>query len=728
MQAAQSAGNFEFSIMIDVGALLAYAQQNGCDVTTQLIADLNYISATFFASSAYSRVGGRPLLYLFGVEAYFINWSEIRSSIAGNPMLMVRNPVAFTDTDADAAYSWVEIDLPNPDDMMLSYLDGFYTAAQSSSKYTLGSGYKGFNDTLAAWGSNRIVNQHCGLTWLATFAEAGKYYSSSHQLPAIQVVTWNDYEEGTEIETGVDNCVVLSPIVTGFTLSWGIGTSAPESTINNYSVFISTDGQNLTKLADVPAGTHSLNLSQYGLAVRTYMVYVKAVGKASIVNHMSLPESFNPSDVAPVAALSLTPASGTAPFTLTASSASSYDPDGSITAVKIDFGDGTVVSGGARFAPSHTYRTSGTYTVTLTVVDNGGVFSTIQRTVSVAPGLGVTISSPAPGETLNSPVHVDAGGLIPGGVSYMEVLVDGQTPPAYITTGSAVDTLLHIHVGTHTLRVVAHDTTPAANYIYSDATITIGGSDSPPNAVLTVEPTGGGNQVMACTATSTDPDGFITGSEVNFGDGVTASGPTAFHTYAYAGTYEVIATVTDNIGLTSTTSSSVTVGSVGTISGRVTSAVDGHALAGATVTTGAGSATTGPMSTTTDSNGNYNFPSLPAGSYTLAAGSSGWLPASANVTVTDGSQLTQNFYLSTSGVLQGKITNSSGPGIASAKITFTGGVFNTTRSVTTDAYGNYYAGWIPVGGYAVSATVSGITKTSSTSIVAGVVTSVNFTF
>ena len=152
MQAAQSAGNFEFSIMIDVGALLAYAQQNGCDVTTQLIADLNYISATFFASSAYSRVSGRPLLYLFGVEAYYINWSEIRSSIAGNPMLMVRNPVAFTDTDADAAYSWVEIDLPNPDDMMLSYLDGFYTAAQSSSKYTLGSGYKGFNDTLAAWG------------------------------------------------------------------------------------------------------------------------------------------------------------------------------------------------------------------------------------------------------------------------------------------------------------------------------------------------------------------------------------------------------------------------------------------------------------------------------------------------------------------------------------------------------------------------------------------------
>ena len=59
MDAAQSAGNFEFSIMIDMGALLAYAEQNGCDTTVQFITDLNYIAATFYGSSAYSRVSGR---------------------------------------------------------------------------------------------------------------------------------------------------------------------------------------------------------------------------------------------------------------------------------------------------------------------------------------------------------------------------------------------------------------------------------------------------------------------------------------------------------------------------------------------------------------------------------------------------------------------------------------------------------------------------------------------
>jgi PKD repeat protein len=721
MQAAQSSGNFEVSIMIDVGALLAYAQQNGCDVTTQLVTDLNYIAGTFYASSAYSRVSGRPILYLFGVEAYYINWNKVRSSVAGNPMFMVRNQGAFGNTSADGAYSWVEIDPANPNDMMLSYLDSFYAAAQSSSKYTVGSSYKGFNDTLAAWGSNRIINQQCGLTWLDTFTEANKFYSSSHQLPAIQLATWNDYEEGTEIESGIDNCVALSAVVTGSTLSWSIGAKASERTIDYYSVFISTDSQNLMKLASVAAGTHSLNLSQYNLAAGTYLLYVKAFGKASIVNHMSPAVSFSPSDLAPVASLSLSATSGPAPLTVTASSAGSSDPDGSIRAVKLDFGDGTVVSGGPGFAPSHTYQASGNYTVTLTVADNGGVFSTTQKTVSVAAGPGVTITSPTSGSTLKSPLHVVATGFIPGGVSYMEVLVDGLTPPVYITAGSKVDTFLQIYAGTHALRVVAHDTTPAANYIYSDVTITTGANDASPSAVLTAEPSGGGNQVMACTATSTDSDGFIIGSRLNFGDGASAVGPTAFHTYASAGTYRITATVTDNVGLTSTTSSLVTVGGSGSITGRVTSAVDGHALAGATISTGS-------AATTTDSNGNYSLNSLPAATYTLTASSPGWLSAAATVSATKGSQLTQNFRLSTAGVLEGKVITSSGSGIGGAKITFTGGVFNTTNSVSTDAFGNYNAGWIPVGNYVISATVSGVTKTSSDSIYAGVVTTLNFTF
>src|ERR1035441_5777780 len=713
MQAAQTSESFEFSIMIDVGALVTYAQQNGCDVTTQLITDLNYIASTFYGSAAYTKVGGRPVVYFFGVEAYYIDWNRVRLNIAGNPMLTMRNSGASSDPNADGAYSWVEIDASDPGDMMLSYLDGFYTTAQSSSKYTVGSGSKAFNDTLAAWGSNRILNQQCGLTWLDTFAETNKYYSSSHQLAAVQVVTWNDYEEGTEIESGIDNCVALAPTLTASTLTWSVGQTASESTIVSYSVFISTDGQNLMKLVDVPAGTHALNLSQYNLAPRNYVLYVKAIGKASILNHMSPAVAFNPSNQAPTASLSLSSTSGPAPFNISASSAGSSDRDGSITAVKFDFGDGTVVSGGAGFATSHIYKASGTFTVTLTVGDNTGLFSSTQQTVTVAAGPGVTITSPSPGTMLNSPVHVAATAYIVGGVSYMEVLIDGATPSAYITTGAAVDTFLQITAGQHTLRVVAHDTTAAANYIYSDATITVGANDAPPYAVLTVNPFGAGYTVMACTATSTDPDGFIIGSLVDFGDGATAFGPTAFHTYASAGTYKVTAIVTDNDGLTSATSVSVTVKSAGTLAGFVTSVTDGFVLAGAKVTLGGTSIYSG-------SNGYYSFSNLSAGTYVLTASASGFLARSYNVNVTAGATATQNIQLSTAGVLQGTVTNGSRVGVAGAAVSITGGVLASSFSVSTSSNGSYNFGWIPVGTYVVQVAASGFpSATMNTTINTG---------
>ena len=45
-------GKFQFAITEDVGALSQFAMTNHCDVTDQVIADLNYIAANFAASSA----------------------------------------------------------------------------------------------------------------------------------------------------------------------------------------------------------------------------------------------------------------------------------------------------------------------------------------------------------------------------------------------------------------------------------------------------------------------------------------------------------------------------------------------------------------------------------------------------------------------------------------------------------------------------------------------------
>jgi hypothetical protein len=144
---------------------------------------------------------------------------------------------------------------------------------------------------LASWSKNRIVNQNCGRTWLNTLKEIGTFYSQNNQLESLQLVTWNDYEEGSEIETGIDNCInVAQPTVSGTTLNWGVqmtNSQATLDTIDHFTVYESQDGANLTVVADgLPNTATSLDLSKYTLASGSKF-YVKAIGVSSIVNHMS---------------------------------------------------------------------------------------------------------------------------------------------------------------------------------------------------------------------------------------------------------------------------------------------------------------------------------------------------------------------------------------------------------------------------------------------------------
>ncbi|MFH1782581.1 MAG: S8 family serine peptidase [Candidatus Omnitrophota bacterium] len=66
--------------------------------------------------------------------------------------------------------------------------------------------------------------------------------------------------------------------------------------------------------------------------------------------------------------------------TVTFDGSDSYDPDGSISSYAWDFGDDSVGSG---ITTTHEYSAAGTYTVTLTVTDNGGLTATDTAVVSV---------------------------------------------------------------------------------------------------------------------------------------------------------------------------------------------------------------------------------------------------------------------------------------------------------------------------------------------------------
>jgi Big-like domain-containing protein len=278
MERAEQTSGFTFAVMYDVNALLACS---GCDFAGVMITDLNHANTAYFNSPAYQKSAGRPVVYFFVPSTVTLDWTRVRNGVSGNPLFVFMHETGFTHAQSDGAFAWVK-----PEVATSTYLSTYYSTATASAKQSTGGAWGGFNDSLAPWGSSHPkVDQQCGQTWLKTFDEAKNHYSSSNQMSSIQLITWNDYEEGSEIETGINNCVTVKATVAGTVVSWSITGQA--STLDHYSIFVSLSGDNLLPLKDVPVGTSSLDLAQFNLEPGSYLVYVKAIGKPSLTNKMS---------------------------------------------------------------------------------------------------------------------------------------------------------------------------------------------------------------------------------------------------------------------------------------------------------------------------------------------------------------------------------------------------------------------------------------------------------
>lgn len=293
MKEAERHPGFTFETVVDPQALASV--NRGGDATKELIHQLKYVAKTYFPSPAYMRIGGRPVVANFELEGkYKIDWSRVAKEVPADPIYLFQHSSGFEHPYSSGSYSWIAINKSDANDWGKKYLDEFYAKGRQKREYTIGSVKPGFNDRFASWSLNRVINRNCGQTWLKTFAEVKNFYSASNQLDALQIVTWNDYEEGTEIESGVENCVVVSAGVRGDDLQWSISgrDTTKEDTISHYVVFISRDGENLMRLASLPRGVHSLELGRYRLPAGKYFLLVKAVGVASVKNHMSNAASY----------------------------------------------------------------------------------------------------------------------------------------------------------------------------------------------------------------------------------------------------------------------------------------------------------------------------------------------------------------------------------------------------------------------------------------------------
>jgi hypothetical protein len=291
MAEAENHPGFTFAIMVDQGAI-KWDSCPGCTPQQALIEQLQYIEQTYFPSPAYMTIEGQPMVTNFNIDlSYSVDWNAVASALSTQPAFLFQNDNGFTHTLSDGSYAWV---MPTTTDYGMSYLTSFYdTGMTFPNEQTVGATYKGFNDTLASWGSDRIMSQQCGQTWLQTFSEINTLYNSAKPLPNLELVTWNDYEEGTEIESGISNCFTLAASVASGNLQWTI--SGSESTIDSYRVHISTDGQDLMQLAELAPGIHSLNVCSFPVPAGTYQLFVQSIGKPTMANYMTGPVSYSPS-------------------------------------------------------------------------------------------------------------------------------------------------------------------------------------------------------------------------------------------------------------------------------------------------------------------------------------------------------------------------------------------------------------------------------------------------
>lgn len=233
----------------------------------------------------------------------------------------------------------------------------------------------------------------------------------------------------------------------------------------------------------------------------------------------------------------------------------STDAEGPIASYAWEFGDGSTGTG---VSTNYTYPAAGTYVVTLTVTDAGGLTDVTTRSVTVSPAVNTppTASFTATvvdlDASFNASASTDADGSI---ASYAWDFGDGSTGTGATTT--------HSYNVNETFVVTLTVTDNGGQTATTTRTIvTTIPSHLPPVAVFSVTSTD--LTAVVDPAGSSDPDGTVQSYEWNWGDGTPKTYtfpalPGSSHNYAAAGTYTITLVVMDNGSNASSVSHDVTV-------------------------------------------------------------------------------------------------------------------------------------------------------------------------
>jgi PKD repeat protein len=307
-------------------------------------------------------------------------------------------------------------------------------------------------------------------------------------------------------------------------------------------------------------------------------IVIAAVGASCTVHQTETPAaSTSPSDLTvspnnPIANFSFSPSSPVTNLSVNfdgSSSCPAASCSGSgrvITSYSWNFGDGVVAAGGGATV-SHAFTTNGRFTVALTVTNDAGMAALTTRVLTVGtatPPTASFITSPASPQVGQSATFNANGSSAAQGrtiASYSWNFGDGGTATGATASHS------YTTAGTYNVGLVVVD--DVGQRATASNTVTVTPPIAPPatarpTAVFVFSPTAplAGQTVSFNATQSVAAAGHtIANYEWNFGDGGTATGVTATHTFGTGGTYNVVLAVTDDLGQAGTATQAVNVAS-----------------------------------------------------------------------------------------------------------------------------------------------------------------------
>ena len=267
-----------------------------------------------------------------------------------------------------------------------------------------------------------------------------------------------------------------------------------------------------------------------------------------------------PSNPALVPAFTVTPAAPQA-FNLVTFDASTTTNSGAACrdacTYSWNFGDGTTGTG---ITTSHTFRTTGTFQVALTVTDARGAQMTSIQTLTVAP------STPPTANFQVSPATVGVNQDAFFNASESRAAT-GRTITRYDwsfgdgTTGSGV-TVSHrwSAPGNYSVVLTVTDDAGASTQVTKGYSVTQAGGLTASLTFLPGSPKAGQSVAFNASGSKSDTSTIVS-YKFNYGDGSeeTGASPTQTHVYASAGTFVATVVVTDAQGRKATAQVSVTV-------------------------------------------------------------------------------------------------------------------------------------------------------------------------